>query len=235
MLKRRAVSDARFVIVLAAVTLAFIVIGMAFTISGSDQRNSIMTQQAQIQTLEKQLEALNASSGSGGGAFKLTLVITGSSPWNSTTTGPRYWVLTPDGLESSANISLPAHTLIQLAILDYDSATPLPSQYDQVTGTVGNVVYVVNGTTASGGFANMTTAQAVRSLDPNTQVGHTFTVPQIGLNIPVAANSVEVADLYINQTGTFVWHCEDPCGFGPTGWLGPMSTNGWMGGTITVT
>lgn len=170
-----------------------------------------------------------------GTVYKLTLAITVNNAWNSTTSGPRYWVLTPNGLMSSANISLPANTLIQLTIIDFDSASPLPSQFSQVSGTVGNVVYVVNGTTAAGDNINVTTATAVSALDPNTEIGHTFTVPQLGLNIPVAANSVEVADFYINQTGTFFWHCEDPCGFGPSGWLGPMGANGWMGGTITVT
>ena len=174
------------------------------------------------------------------GPFAITLVITGNAAWNSTTTGPRYWVLTPSGLDSSANISLPAHTLIQLTIIDYDTPTPLPSQFAAVSGTVGNVVYVVNGTTASGGTmpfggdANLTSATAVSSLDPNSEIAHTFTVAAIGLNIPVAANSVEVANFYVNQAGTFTWRCEAPCGFGSTGYAGPMSTVGWMTGTIIV-
>lgn len=173
--------------------------------------------------------------GTNGGTFKITLVITVNNAWNATVSGPRYWVLTPNGLESSANINLPAYTLIQMTIIDYDSASPLPSQFSQVTGTMGNVVYVVNSTSAAGDNANLSTASKVGSLNPNTQIGHTFTVPSIGLNIPIAANSVEMANFYINQTGTFFWHCEDPCGFGPSGWLGPMSANGWMGGNITVT
>lgn len=164
--------------------------------------------------------------------YKLTLEITVNNAWNSTVSGPRYWVVTSHGLVDSANLSLPAYTPIQLTIIDYDSATGLPAQFSHVTGTAANLVYVVNGTSAAS--VNMSAAKAVDSLNPDTEVGHTFTVPQLGLNIPVAANSVEVADFTLNQTGTFVWHCEDPCGYGTSGWEGPMSTNGWMGGTLTV-
>ncbi len=169
-----------------------------------------------------------------GGVFSLTLVITVNNQWNSTVTGPRYWVLTPQGLVSSANISLPAHTLIRLTIVDLDSASPLPAQFAQVTGTKGNVVYMVNSTLASGGNVSLSTARAVSSFNPETQVGHTFTIAQLGINIPSAANSVELAQLYFNQTGTFRWQCMDPCGYGPSGWLGPMSSPGWMTGVITV-
>ncbi len=165
--------------------------------------------------------------------YHLDLMITAASQWNSTTTAPRYYVLTPNGLESSANISLPSHTLIQILIIDYDTPSPLPAQYAQVSGTVGNVVYIVNGTAAASNFTN-SSAIAVGSLNPNSQVSHTFTITQLGINIPVAGNSTEIADFYINQTGNFAWQCEDPCGFGPSGWLGPMSTPGWMMGNVTV-
>ncbi len=221
-------SDTKVAVVLVVLTLVFMVIGVAMIGVAANQ-------QSQIQSLQSQ-----GSSGTGsqngnstGGPFKLTLLIVAAAQWNSTTTAPKYWVLTPEGLQSPANISLPAHTLIQLTIVDYDTASPLPSEYGQVSGTVGNVVYVVNGTAAASNFTQAS-ATAVSSLNPETQIGHTFTVPQLGINIPVAANSVEMADFYINQTGTFVWHCEDPCGYGPSGWLGPMSANGWMGGSITV-
>ncbi|MEM3857304.1 MAG: hypothetical protein QXI37_02210, partial [Thermoprotei archaeon] len=175
------------------------------------------------------------------GPYYLTLVVTPNAVWNSTTTAPRYWVLTPNGLKSSANISIPAHTLIVMTIVDYDSPSPLPSQYAQVSGTVGNKVYVFNGTAniqappnSQSTLVNTTGASAVSWINPNTAVSHTFTVPQLGINIPSAGGTTEVAEFYVNQTGVFTWHCMDPCGFGPSGWLGPMSAPGWMGGTLTV-
>lgn len=237
---RCGMSDTRAVALLVVVTLAFTAVCIGYVSTDFSQRNTIHSQQAQIQTLQTQVSALSSSVAKASsrarsaGSFNLTLEIVAAYPWNSTMTGPKYWVVTAKGLESPANISMPANTLIQLTIVDTDTATPLPSQYGNVTGTVGNVVYVINSTAAAGNFS-ANSAEAVSYLNPKTQVGHTFTVPQLGLNIPVAADSVEVADFYINQTGTFVWHCEDPCGFGPSGWLGPMNTNGWMGGIITVT
>ncbi len=166
--------------------------------------------------------------------YHLTLVIITNNLWNSSTTQPRYWVLTPNGLESAQNITLPAHTLIVLTIIDYDSATPLPAQYAKVSGTVGGVVYLLNSTSASSDDPNLSTAQVVSELNPNTSVAHTFTIPQLGINIPVAPHAVEVAELYLNQTGVFYWQCMDPCGLGAAGWGGAMSTDGWMRGTVTV-
>jgi hypothetical protein len=37
--------------------------------------------------------------------------------------------------------------------------------------------------------------------------------------------------------GTYIWHCYDPCGNDrepPYGFSGPMSTTGYMAGTMTV-
>ncbi len=39
----------------------------------------------------------------------------------------------------------------------------------------------------------------------------------------------------INQTGTFHWQCEAPCGTGASGWGATMSETGWMAGTFVVT
>lgn len=171
--------------------------------------------------------------GTGASMYYLDMVVVAGAEWNSTTSAPRFYVMTPQGLASSANISFPSHTLIQLLVVNYDTPAPLPSQYSVVSGTVGNVVYLLNGTAAAGNFS-ASDSNAVSSMDPNSQVSHTFTIPKLGINIPIAANSTEIADFYINQTGTFAWQCEDPCGFGPTGWLGPMAAAGWMLGSVTV-
>jgi hypothetical protein len=165
--------------------------------------------------------------------YSLTLIVTVNNPWNSTVTQPRYWILTPQGLVSSANILLPAHTLIRLTIIDYDSPSPLPAQFAEVSGTLGNVVYFVNGTAASG--TNITKDGAyVSEFNNETQVAHTFTIPQLGINIPSPANSVVVAEFYLNQTGVFLWHCMDPCGLDASGWSGSMDAPGWMTGNVTV-
>ncbi|MDG6997489.1 MAG: hypothetical protein JRN15_00045 [Nitrososphaerota archaeon] len=219
---------------LAVSTLAAVSLFVIALIIGGGIVGMLMGASAQNQSSTKSAQTTSTATANTSGVYKLTLAITVNNSYNSTTSGPRYWVVAPSGLETSANISLPAFTKIELTIIDYDSASPLPSQWAQVAGTISNRVYVINGTTAASENINLTAVEAVSSLDPNTQIAHTFTVPQIGLSIPVAANSVEVANFYINQTGTFLWHCEDPCGYGPSGWEGPMSTPGWMEGNITV-
>lgn len=221
---RRAVSDVAFAVSIFAMGLVVAGLGVGFSSELSGSQNS--AQAVQVQT---------SSASGGSGVYAITLVITSNDQWNSSTSAPRYWVVTPTGLESAANLSLPAHRLIQLTIEDFDTPSPgTPSQYSQVTGTVGNTLMMMNATAASQNPTNASNYSVVGSLNPDTQIAHTFTIPQLGINIPSAANSVEVADFTINQTGVFAWQCMDPCGFGPSGWLGPMSAAGWMQGSVTV-
>jgi hypothetical protein len=145
-----------------------------------------------------------------------------------------FFVAGPSGLQSSANISLPVHTLIELTIISYDTPTPPPAQYSTVTGTVGDKMYLINGTSAS-----MSTPEswgAAVSSVPTDQIAHTFTVLALGINIPVVGGDTEIAFLYFNQTGTYTWQCYTPCGFPNVngGWSGAMITPGWMMGEVTV-
>ena len=166
--------------------------------------------------------------------FRLTLMEIMDTGWNSTTAQPQFSIFGPKGLEPAANISLPAHTLIQLTIISYD--TPTAGSTDQegkVTGTVGDTIYLINGTTAMGMNASQSWGQNVTSV-PGNMLAHTFTIQQLGINIPVVGGDTEIAYLYLNQTGTFQWICLTPCGFGPTGTGGAMSMPGWMEGQVTV-
>jgi plastocyanin len=107
-----------------------------------------------------------------------------------------------------------------------DGTAPLPngSPYTQVQGTVGGTELV--------------DGQAVSSV-ANQNIAHTFTVPGLGLNLPIPAapkgGTVTVqATFKVDKAGTFNWQCEAPCGTGSTGWGGPMATPGYMQGTVTV-
>ncbi len=225
---RRAVSDVAFAASIFAMGLVVAGLGVGFSSELSGSQNS--AQAVQVHTSSAGASATGAS-----GVYAITLVITSNDQWNSSTTAPRFWVLTPTGLVSAANMSLPAHRMIQMTIEDFDTPSAgTPSQYSQVTGTVGNTLMMMNVTAASQNPTNDSNYNVVGSLNPDTQIAHTFTIPQLGINIPSAANSVEVADFTINQTGVFAWQCMDPCGFGPSGWLGPMSSAGWMQGSVTV-
>ena len=69
---------------------------------------------------------------------------------------------------------LPAHTRINVTVLQYDSGSPLRNQqFGQVIGTVGTVA-TYNGTPES----------VIDSNDTNG-VGHTFTIPTLGHQCPV--------------------------------------------------
>lgn len=106
-----------------------------------------------------------------------------------------------------------------MTITDHDAPASWPGRPCNVAGTVGNLE-VVNGTP-------MTEAS-------NTNVAHTFAIPSLGLNVESPGQSTVTFTVWFNETGSFQWFCETPCGTnGCTG--GPMSTPGYMSGALTVT
>jgi len=154
--------------------------------------------------------------------------------WNSSVAQPQFTVVGTNGLEPANNIRIPVHTLIQLAIISYDTPTANSTDDEgKVTGTVGGTIYLINGTTAMGTDVTQPWGGNVTSV-PGNMLAHTFTIQQLGINIPVVGGDTEIAYLYLNQTGTFQWICLTPCGFGPTGMGGAMSASGWMEGQITA-
>lgn len=169
-----------------------------------------------------------------GGVYHLLLIEPMNSGWNATLAQPKFFVVGPTGLESSANITLPVKTLIQVTIVSYD--TPTPGSTDAmgvVNGTMGGSVYLINGTTASSGMMPEQYAQNVTSV-PGAALAHTFTIQQLGINIPVVGGDTEIASLYFAKAGIYTWLCQTPCGFGPNGAEGAMSAAGWMTGHVTV-
>jgi heme/copper-type cytochrome/quinol oxidase subunit 2 len=92
---------------------------------------------------------------------------------------------------------------------------------------------MVNGTSAMGTDVSQHWGQNVTSVS-GAMLAHTFSIPQLGINIPVVGGNLEIAYIYLNQTGIFQWFCLTPCGFGATGMQGAMSQVGWMEGQVTV-
>jgi heme/copper-type cytochrome/quinol oxidase subunit 2 len=172
--------------------------------------------------------------------YDLTLAITTQNTFNSTVgQQPAYYVVTPSGLVSSANISLPAHRLIKLVIICYDDG-PAPLVFNNdvnVSGTQGNLESIVNNDNVNSSQGstsiNITGGQVVSNVNMS-DIAHTFTIPQLGVNLPIPPSSTVTAYLTLNDTGTFQWFCQTECGFGTTGQLGAMDTPGWMTGDITV-
>ena len=166
--------------------------------------------------------------------YQLTISEIMGTAWNSTVAQPQFSIMGPNGLEPASNIRLPAHTLIQLTIISYDTPTAgSPDQEGKVTGTVGGTVYLINGTTAMGTDVSERWGRNVTSV-PGNMLAHTFTIPQLGINIPVVGGDTVIAYFYLDQAGTFQWVCLTPCGFGPSGMQGAMSASGWMEGQVTV-
>jgi hypothetical protein len=140
---------------------------------------------------------------------------------------------------------VPAGSTIDVTILGYDGCTPLRNPYwGKVTGTAGNVEYV-NGKPTP-----------VLNSWGQCSVAHTFSIPGIGLNVPVAAPSTLAANNSLCSTspctsgphttvtfsfkspstpGSYFWQCRVPCGLGYLdGFGGPMQTIGFMTGQMEV-
>jgi heme/copper-type cytochrome/quinol oxidase subunit 2 len=174
------------------------------------------------------------------GAYPLTLVITTENTFNSTIgTQPAYYVLTSEGLQSSANIALPANTMIKLTIVCYDdgNASLTSNEYANVQGTVnGTITYAnndnVNSSQGPNGIA-LSGGETVTKVSPDL-IAHTFTIPTINLNVPVPVNSTVVAYFKTGAAGTYAWYCETACGAGSSGILGAMDEPGWMTGKVKV-
>jgi hypothetical protein len=140
---------------------------------------------------------------------------------------------------------VPAGSMIHVTVLGYDGCTPIRNPFwSRVTGTVGNVEYV-NGK-----------ATPVLNSWGGCTVGHTFSIPGIGLNVPIAsptslkdnnnlcANSPCTSGPHATVTfdfkspttlGDYFWQCRVPCGLGYLdGFGGPMQTIGFMTGQMEV-
>jgi hypothetical protein len=130
---------------------------------------------------------------------------------------------------SQTNLVVPANSLVTVTIRDYDlGSTPMPqnSPFTTVQGTVGTTA-IVDGQTYS-------------SLAPD-KIAHTFTIPQLSVNVPLPGDGAQGKDyntvtfsFRTGAAGTYIFRCYDPCGTGPMGMMGPMMTQGYMIGTLTV-
>jgi hypothetical protein len=143
---------------------------------------------------------------------------------------------------------VPAGSKINMTIYGYDGCTPLRNPYwGKVTGTIGNVAYE-NGKP----FTQLNSWAGC-------SVGHTFSMPGIGLNVPMGTPSLAQAAkpglcgtspcvpsagpyrvmtfsfMSPKTTGEYFWQCRIPCGGGfIDGFGGPMQTIGFMTGNMVV-
>lgn len=135
-----------------------------------------------------------------------------------------------------SSFSIPAAQLVTITVTNFDSATPLPAalgSHAKVTGVVGGAATVtpirqVRPYTAKG------EARSVRAINLKL-VSHTFSIPSLGINVPIAANSRTSFTIRVAKAGNYSWTCFDPCGAGTSGFGAPMGLAGYMTGTVTAT
>lgn len=130
----------------------------------------------------------------------------------------------------SSPMTVPANTVVTVTIRNFDlgdDTMPANSPLLSVQGTTNGVA------TADG--------RAYSALDA-THVSHTFTIPQLHLNVPIPGDPVgDASNVTVTfsfrtpaQAGTYTFQCFVPCGTGSSGFDGPMNTLGFMKGTLTV-
>ncbi len=137
---------------------------------------------------------------------------------------------------------VPAHTKINVTIYNYDSGSPLRNQQiGMVAGTHGDVA-TLNGKPFK-----------VINSNAGNGVGHTFSIPTLGINVPLYGNNgnanlcsvAPCSTKYPNQVikfsftspgaGQYPWQCFVPCALGYLyGNGGPMQTIGYMDGFVKV-
>jgi heme/copper-type cytochrome/quinol oxidase subunit 2 len=181
---------------------------------------------------------------SSGGQVNVTLQTVGSFGAGDHPTWVSYLVKSPQGQwVHTTNFEVPAHVRINVTIVQYDSGSPLRNQQiGQVQGTSANAA-LLNG-------------KPFRVIDSNSGngVAHTFSMPSLGINVPLYANSSNANlcgaapcttssphnvirfSFTSPGPGSYRWQCFVPCGPGFLyGNGGPMSTLGYMGGFMQVT
>lgn len=124
-----------------------------------------------------------------------------------------------------ADIHVRAGATVVVTIKEYD---------DMVTSLADNspFLHVMGGTEIVNG-------KRITSVS-NTMIAHTFTIPALGINVPLPMASMRgpATIRFIFRApatpGTYQWLCVTPCGTGPYGISGAMHANGWMRGYLVV-
>ena len=178
-----------------------------------------------------------------GQPVNLTVQTVGSIGFGDHPQWVSYLVENPQGQWVHSTLwQVPAHTRINVTIYQYDSGSPLRNQVKgHVTGTIGDVAslngrpfHVINSNAGNG-------------------VAHTFSIPTLGINIPLYGNPTTSAlcgsapctmksphnvikfSFMSPGPGNYPWQCFIPCGLGFLyGNGGPMSTTGFMAGFLEV-
>ena len=174
-------------------------------------------------------------------------VVMQEDPQNTVSTHPdwvSYFIQDPQthAWIHTTTFKVPAGSKIDMTIYGYDGCTPLRNPvFGQVTGTIGGVEDV-----------NGKPVKVINSWS-GCNVGHTFSIPGINLNVPMASpgltanlcgtspctsgphETMTFSFMSPRTTGAYFWQCRVPCGGGfLDGFGGPMQTIGFMTGNMEV-
>jgi len=195
--------------------------------------------------------------------INLTVETVGAIGYGAHPTWVSYVVKQPNGQWIQATTwKMPAHTVVNMTVYQYDSGGPLRNQFWGSVQGVKNDSATVTSFVAGkqvGGPTNLSLINSYATQsnsDPlSNGVGHTFAIPTIGLAVPLpavnsssstvcstAAPCPESADHNVVKfsfttpgPGNYAWQCFVPCGLGYLfGNGGPMSTINFMGGFLDV-
>jgi len=117
------------------------------------------------------------------------------------------------------NVTVKAGTTVDFVLTTIDTAI-LQNFSDQVT-----TPFTVYNDTASGVVA---TQYGQGQSISNMPIGHTFTITELGVNIPIPATTVVHFAVTFSKPGVYMYMCDTPCGPG-------MGLNGYMQGYVVVT
>ncbi len=149
----------------------------------------------------------------------------------------------------TTNFEVPPNSVITVVINQYDSASGLINDYfRQVRGTIGSTM-TVNGKSMGEISADAPGRTFTLQPSPDTAYPLFVSVPLLGVaddanpnavttnGNPYQKSNVIFFQFRTGPAGTYVWHCYVSCGSDrgiPYGFSGPMSTTGFMAGTMTV-
>lgn len=166
----------------------------------------------------------------GAGRAALTLDVVGNAGAGPHPDWVQYQTSDLNAHQSATIFQVPVDTWVTMTIKQYDSQTGLRNPFFAlVQGTRGNIAYL-NGKP----FTTLA----------NDVPAHTFAVPGLDLSVPLmgvpnnAPNNTYETIRFTFYSGhvkhKYHWQCFVPCGWGPYGNGGPMSTFGYMGGYLIV-
>jgi hypothetical protein len=153
----------------------------------------------------------------------------------------------------TTNFQVPTHTLVTINIENYDGATPLLNPfYATARGTMGGTM-TVDGQTVTQALPDDTgcvPCNVSHTFTIHSLVGQPATQPWLFVSVPLTAEPSDAKTdsggiplqpvvtsfsfMTPDKPGHYIWQCFDPCGTGFNGFGGPMSTKGYMSGTLDV-